>query len=108
MDIYNATVYCASAQMNLSSLSDDSATKQHIKEEAEQWALHYSHFTDDEAQELVIYCARKNVKEAGWNEYDVDGVAWFIGVYSIVAVESGLANDFNIIFIASFIRYFNK
>ena len=49
----------------------------------------------------------KNIKEAQWSENDANGVAWFIGVYSIVAVKAGLVQDFESIFKATFVKYFN-
>lgn len=107
MNNNDATIYCISAKISLQKLSDNSSTMQGIREEARQWAIHCSNYSFDKIRDMVADCARKNVKEASWNEFDVNGVSWFIGVYSIVAVEAKLVSDFDTIFKAAFVKYFN-
>lgn len=105
MDNYNAEIYCMSAKMQMKKLSDN--YKSGIKEEAEQWGIHYVDYSFEQVCDLVVYCVRKNVLDMRWEEYDVDGVAWFTGIYSTVAIQSGLVSNFDSIFKASFLRYFN-
>ena len=88
-------------------LGDNSSTKQGIREEAKQWAVHCTHYSFNELRDLVASCARNNARNAQWSENDVNGVAWFIGVYSTVAVEAKLVSDFDTIFKAAFVKYFN-
>lgn len=107
MNNNDATIYCISAKMSLQKLSDNSSTMQGIREEARQWAIHCSNYSFDKIRDMVADCARNNVKGAAWDEFDVNGVSWFIGVYSLVAVKSGLVNDFDSIFKVAFIKYFN-
>ena len=105
MDNYNAEIYCMSAKMQMRNLSDNYGTG--IKEEASQWKIHFTDYSFDDVRDLVITCVRKNVLDMNWNEYDVDGVAWFTGIYSTVAIQSGLVCNFDSIFKASFLKYFS-
>lgn len=107
MNNNDALIYCISAKNSLQKLSNNSATMQGIREEAKQWAVHFAHYSFNELRDLIASCARNNVRSAQWSENDVNGVAWFIGVYSIVAVEAKLASDFDTIFKAAFVKYFN-
>ena len=107
MNNNDAMIYCISAKQSLQKLSENSATMQGIREEAELWRVHYSHYSFDKVQDLIIFCVHKNIKEAQWSDTDVNGVAWFIGVYSLIAIKAGLAQDFESIFKATFVKYFN-
>ena len=91
----------------MQNLSDNSATIWGIREEVKQWAVHCTHYSFNELRDLVASCARNNVRNAQWSENDVNGVAWFIGVYSTVAVEAKLVSDFDTIFKAAFVKYFS-
>lgn len=108
MNINDATIYCISAKNSLLKLDDNSRTLQGIREEAKQWAIYCSHYSFDDVRDLVTHCARNNVKDARWNDSDINGVAWYVGVYSMVAVKSGLVQDFETIFKSAFIKYFNS
>ena len=105
MNKQDTDIYLLSAKMNRGRLSTN--YRQGITEEARQWALHYGYYTYDQTIDLVLYCVEKNNREMGWNRYDVDGVTWFLLIYCTVAVRSGLVNDFDTIFRASFNKHFH-
>lgn len=107
MNNTDALIYCISAKNSLQKLSSNSATMQGVREEAKLWSVHYSHYSFNELRDLVASCARNSVKEAQWSEYDVNGVAWYVGVYSLVAMNASLVKDFESIFIEAFIKYFS-
>ena len=107
MNNNDALIYCISAKNSLQKLSDNSATMQGIREEAKQWAVHCTHYSFNELRDLVASCARNSVNGAQWSSSDVNGVAWYVGVFSMIAVKSGLVHDFDTIFKAAFIKYFS-
>ena len=107
MNSNDALIYCISAKTSLQKLGDNSSTMLGIKEEAKQWAIHCSNYSFNELRDMVASCARNNVRSAQWSENDVNGVAWFIGVYSKVAVEAKLVSDFDTIFKAAFVKYYS-
>ena len=107
MNNNDALIYCISAKTSLQKLGDNSSTMLGIKEEAKQWAIHCSNYSFNEMRDLVVSCARNSVNGAQWNNSDVNGVAWYVGVFSMIAVKSGVVHDFDTIFKAAFIKYFN-
>ena len=103
MNNLDVLIYCQSAKMNLAKLSEQ--YKQGIREEAEMWKQHLHNYSFEQISKTVLDCAIKECKGMGWELSDVNGMTWFLGIYSKVAADSGLA-DFDSIFIDAFSKHF--
>ena len=86
MNNLDVLIYCQSAKMNLPNLSEQ--YKQGIREEAELWKQHLNNYSFEQVSKTVLDCAIKECKGMGWELSDVDGMTWFLGIYSKVAADS--------------------
>lgn len=48
------------------------------------------------------------VNQYHWDEYDVEGLSWAIGTFSLISVYSGIVDSFENVFKSVYIKYLNK
>lgn len=105
---YEAKIYLTSVKMNLKQRDADFVKE--WDDIARIWQEQFCNIplTFEEICQIVVNNSRYNVKEMNWDEYDKDGVAWFIGNFSEVVVKARLATSFDTVFLESWELYFKK
>lgn len=99
------TIYAMSAEIN--NKYNQPNTSRGIAEEAELWARDFPMLTEEQLCDKAVEFTRKNVREMNWNEDDIEGVTWFLGIYARVIIKAGLSNSFASIMTTSLRKYFN-
>lgn len=107
-DNYEARIYLTSVKVNLKQRDADFVKE--WDDIAKTWHEQFSKIslTFEEICQIVVNNSRYNVKEMKWDEYDKDGVAWFIGNFSEVIIKAGLATSFDKVFLESWDLYFRR
>ena len=100
------TIYAMSAEMS-DSYNQPNTLKGGITEEAELWARDFSMLTEEQLCEKAVEFTRKNVREMNWSEDDIEGVTWFLGIYTRVILKAGLSQSFASIMMTSLRKYFH-
>lgn len=78
-----------------------------ITEEAELWARDFSMLSEEQLCDKAVEFTRKNVRAMNWSEDDIEGVTWFLGIYTRVILKAGLSKSFPSIMMTSLRKYFN-
>lgn len=99
------TIYAMAAEMN--DKYNQPNTSMGIAEEAELWAREFPMLSEEQLCDKAVEFTRKNVHEMNWNENDIDGVTWFLGIYTRVILKAGLSQNFASIMMTSLRKYFN-
>mgnify|MGYP007007787367 CR=1 FL=1 len=100
-------IYSMAAEMN--DAYNQPRTKQDIQDTAIQWRSNYSNLSRDELYDIVIEGTRANMKHMNWELDDIEGVAWFLGIYTRVIMKAGLIKgSFSDIIMPCMRLYFNK
>lgn len=86
-------IYCMSAEANEANYNQPS-TKASIEEEAEYWLTHFKNYSKEQLIGYTIEAVRNNMKFMKWEEDDIEGVAWFLGIYTRVALKAGFVDSF--------------
>ena len=79
-----------------------------IDEQVNMWSSYYRNFSLDELIDNIIYDTERNLEIKGWKLNNANKASWFLGLFSFIAVQSGLVGDFNQLFNLTFTRYFQK
>lgn len=99
------TIYAMSAEM--SDNYNQPNTLKGITEEAELWARDFSMLSEEQLCDKAVEFTRKNVRAMNWSEDDIEGVTWFLGIYTRVILKAGLSKSFPSIMMTSLRKYFN-
>lgn len=83
-------IYCISAQTIAAYQKPNTAHK--IEELAEQWRVNYSGLCKDDIYEIAVELTQENTRDMNWTLDDIDGVTWFLGIYTRVILKSGVVN----------------
>ena len=102
MDI---TIYAMSAK--ISDKYNQPIVVKNIAEEARRWANKFSMLSEKQLCDIAVECTRKNVRAMNWSEDDIEGVTWFLGIYTRVILKAGLSNSFASIMTTSLRKYFH-
>lgn len=86
-------IYCMSAEANEVNYNQPT-TKASIEEEATIWRNEFKNYSKDQLIEYSVEAVRNNMRFMKWNEDDIEGVAWFLGIYTRVALKTGHAKSF--------------
>ena len=86
-------IYCMSAEANEANYNQPS-TKASIEEETRNWLRDFGNYTKEQLIEYTVAAVRNNMKYMNWAEDDIEGVAWFMGIYTRVALKAGYTNSF--------------
>lgn len=86
-------IYCMSAEANEANYNQPS-TKAAIEEETSIWLRDFKSYSKDQLIGYTVESVRNNMKFMNWAEDDIEGVAWFMGIYTRVALRAGYANNF--------------
>jgi len=82
-----------SAEANEANYNQPS-TKAAIEEEARNWQNDFKNYSIAKLIEYTVEAVRNNMKFMKWEEDDIEGVAWFLGIYTRVALKTGRATSF--------------
>lgn len=86
-------IYCMSAEANEANYNQ-SSTKASIEEETRNWLKDFGSYTKEQLIEYTVAAVRNNMKYMNWAEDDIEAVAWFMGIYTRVALKAGYTNSF--------------
>lgn len=98
-------IYCMSAEANEANYNQPS-TKASIEEEAEYWLTHFRNYSKEQLIGYTIEAVRNNMKFMKWDEDDIEGVAWFLGIYTRAALKAGFVDSFADFCMPSMKRYY--
>lgn len=86
-------IYCMSAEANEANYNQPS-TKASIEEETKYWRAHFNNYSKEQLIDYTVEAVRNNMKFMKWEEDDIEGVAWFLGIYTRVALKAGFVVSF--------------
>ena len=98
-------IYCMSAEANEANYNQPS-TKASIEEEAEYWFTHFKGYSKEQLIDYTVEAVRNNMKFMKWKEDDIEGVAWFLGIYTRVALKVGFIDSFADLCMPAMRRYY--
>ena len=99
-------IYCMSAEANEANYNQPS-TKASIEEETRNWLKDFGIYTKEQLIEYTVSAVRNNMKYMNWAEDDIEGVAWFMGIYTRVALKAGYTNSFADFIMPAMRRYYD-
>lgn len=82
-----------SAEANETNYNQPS-TKAVIAEEAEYWSTNFKGYSKEQLIDYTVEALRNNMKFMKWEEDDIEGVAWVLGIYTRVALKVGFIDSF--------------
>lgn len=99
-------VYCQSTKnaVKINNVSQKSFFPSEIK----SWQNTYRGKSKDFICSEIARIARNFNKEEGWDEWDVDGFCWHIGIFSLVCEHAGLVDSFDEAFKTAYKMYINN
>ena len=98
-------IYCMSAEANEANYNQPS-TKASIEEETRNWLKDFRSYSKEQLIEYTVEAVRNNMKFMNWAEDDIEGVAWFLGIYTRVALKAGYINSFADFIMPAMRRYY--
>ena len=98
-------IYCMSAEANESNYNQPT-TKASIEKEAENWGNRFKNYSKEQLIEYTTEAVRNNMKFMHWPEDDIEGVTWFLGIYTRVALKTGHAESFADFIMQAMKRYY--
>lgn len=101
--LFDVEVYCRSTKNALS--INNVSSKDYFMQEIKSWQRAYSGKTKDFICSEIARISRNCNKDANWDEWDVDGFCWHIGIFSLVCEHAGLVNTFDDAFKAAYKKY---
>lgn len=100
-------VYSMSAEIN--GAYNQPQTNRNIEEGALLWQSNFSHLSKEELFDKAVKCTRENMTDMNWSLDDIEGVAWFLGIYTRIIMKSGLVRGrFADIIMPCMRKYFNS
>lgn len=100
-------LYCMSAEANDANYNQPT-TKASIEEEANYWRNEFKNYSKEQLIEYTVEAVRNNMKFMKWNEDDIEGVAWFLGIYTRVALKTNHANSFADFIMPAMRKYYEQ
>ncbi len=98
-------IYCMSAQANEVNYNKPS-THAAIEEETLNWQNDFKDYSIEQLIEYTVEAVRNNMKFMNWDESDIEGVAWFLGIYTRVALKAGRTDSFADFMLPAMRRYY--
>ena len=98
-------IYCMSAESNEANYNQPS-TKAAIEEESNNWKNEFKNYSKEQIIEYTVAAVRNNMKYMNWEEDDIEGVTWFMGIYTRVALKTGYADSFADFIMPAMKRYY--
>ncbi len=98
-------LYCMSAEANEANYNQPS-TKASIEEETRNWLKEFGSYSKEQLIEYTVQSVRNNMKFMNWDEDDIEGVAWFLGIYTRVALKTGHTESFADFIMSAMRRYY--
>lgn len=99
-------IYSMSAEM--SNGYSQPKTARNINDDAQTWRKDFASLSKDELFDIAVSRTRMHMQHMNWAEDDIEGVAWFLGIYTHVILKSGLINgSFADIIMPCMRKYFN-
>lgn len=77
-----------------------------ITEEAILWREDFIKLSQEQLCDKAVEFTHNNVREMNWDEYDINGVTWFLGYYTHVILTAKLSNSFPTIMMTSLRKYY--
>lgn len=100
-------IYSMSAEIN-DAYSQPQTTRK-IEEGALSWQANFSHLSKEELFDKAVKCTRKDMVDMNWSLDDIEGVAWFLGIYTRIIMKSGLVRGgFANIIVPCMRKYFHS
>lgn len=104
--LLDVNVYCLSAKNAV--VMNKVSSKDFFQPEIRNWQCAYHGKSKDFICGEIARIARNFNKEEGWDEWDVDGFSWHIGIFSLVCEKAGLVGSFDEAFKTAYRMYINK
>lgn len=99
-------VYCESSR---NYVSKNLLNEPGFWEDVQNWRKRYQNYSIEAIYKEISTAARSVVVDQyKWDEFDVDGFSWAIGVFSLICVKADLIPSFDEGFKKAFILYVNK
>lgn len=98
-------IYCMSAEANEINYNQPT-TKASIDEETTNWRREFNNYSKEQLIEYTVEAVRNNMKFMKWDEDDIEGVTWFLGLYTRVALKTGHAESFADFIMPAMRRYY--
>ena len=98
-------IYCMSAEANEANYNQPS-TKTYIEVETGNWLRDFKNYSKEQLVGYTIEAVRNNMRFMNWAEDDIEGVAWFMGIYTRVALKAGYINNFADFIMPAMRRYY--
>ncbi len=95
--------YCQSVKSKLSNPSTQ--LREEIAKQVEMWQLYYRNRPLSELFETVIYDTERCLEIKGQQLDDAESVSWYLGIFTTIAIQSGLVGDFDNFFKLAFSKY---
>ena len=95
--------YCQSVKKKLANPSEQ--LRKEIAEQVEMWQQYYRNRPLSELFETVIYDTERCLEIKGLKLDDAGNVSWYLGLFTTIAVQSGLVGDFDNFFKLAFSKY---
>lgn len=99
-------VYSMSAEANEANYNQPT-TKASIEAETRNWLKNFRGYSKEQLIEYTVEAVRNNMKYMNWAEDDIEGVAWFLGIYTRVALKAGYVHSFADFIMPAMRKYFN-
>ncbi len=104
--LQDVDIFCSSAKNAV--IVNNVSAKSFFQPEIKNWQRAYSGKSKDFICGEIARIARNFNKEEGWDEWDVDGFSWHIGIFSLVCEKAGLVGSFEDAFKSAYRLYINK
>lgn len=103
----DAQIHLNASKVALSRRSKEylNAIDEHAKEFKEMFNNYF--LTLDGKCDLILEYTRQGIKCSGWDFNDVDGVTWFIGNFTDAMLKAEVIDDYDMVFVKCFKKYFN-
>lgn len=98
-------IYAMSTEMCVAYQQPD--TSKAIVEEAKLWAKEFTMLSEEQLCDKAVEFTRADVRGMNWSEDDIDGVAWFLGIYARIIVKAGLSKSTVNIMMIALRKYFH-
>lgn len=103
--IYDVDVYCQSAKNAV--YINKVSSKSFFQPEVGLWQKAYAGKSKEFICKEIARIARDFNNKEGWDEWDVDGFSWHIGIFSLVCERAGFVSSFEEAFKAAYRIYIN-
>lgn len=104
--LLDVDVYCTSTRNAV--IVNNVSNKEFFPLEIRSWKNAYSGKTKHFICSEIARIARNSNKDAGWEEWDVDGFCWHIGIFSLVCEHAGIVDSFDEAFKTAYKIYINS